>query len=489
MSTKTWLGSATNNASDASAWSPAGAPAAGDTLNMPSGTMNVAGADLAGDPVHVLGDNTGYIGGTHTFNLSGPTAQLDVIADLYDEKATINIADGTDWVGGIGAGDPGELTVINGPGGHWTNDKSSFNNSATINTAIDGTGTINIGESHSQGVIEFNGAVGAGQTVTAGGYETYGPGQYGDVQIDNPATYQAATVLAYGEVHLQSLTADSYAETPTQLVFYDGGKPVDTFNLTVTPDTVKTPGQSLTRPVVVTQATDGVVVQTDGASHTIPGTVLPPGPIPPAPPPPPVVVGPPGPQGNPGTPGASGASGAPGQPGDPGAPGAPGTPGQPGASAQPAPAPVVSNTTIVNSTASASATAAAGGATATPNSPDEVSGLALVQSTNPASTGSLQFFYDGSHLGQDFTALGAASDPPSAFNQTVTDLKALLSSYVGAGQNLLTHGVVPQFAVDVVNASIKALQIGNPNLDKAYGSALTTFFHSEAAVMVGPGHG
>ena len=108
--------------------------------------------------------------------------------------------------------------------------------------------------------------------------------------------------------------------------------------------------------------------------------------------------------------------------------------------------------------------------------------MALVAQTDPASTGSLQFFYDGGHLGQDFTALGGSNTAP-AFNQTMTDLQALLSSYAASGQNLLTHGVVPQFAVDVVNASIKALQIGNPDLDKAYGGALTQFFASEAAVV------
>jgi hypothetical protein len=128
------------------------------------------------------------------------------------------------------------------------------------------------------------------------------------------------------------------------------------------------------------------------------------------------------------------------------------------------------------------------GTTPTPNSPSEASQISLLQQTDPASAGSLQFFYDGGHLGDDFTALGtgllAGQSVAGTFRQTVTDLKALLGSYASSAQNLLTHGGVPQFAVDVINASITAIQIGNPDLDKAYGGALTQFFGSEAAAVM-----
>jgi len=116
--------------------------------------------------------------------------------------------------------------------------------------------------------------------------------------------------------------------------------------------------------------------------------------------------------------------------------------------------------------------------------------MTLVQNTDPASGGSLQFFYDGGHLGKDFDALGSASGQGAqpAFNQAFTDLKQLLGSYAASAGNLLTHGVVPRFAVDVVNASLKALQIGNLDLDRAYGGALTQFFGTEQAVMLGAAH-
>jgi len=233
VTTKTWAGSPTNDASDPSAWTPSGAPAVGDTLQMPSGTMNVSGADLAGNVLHAQGDREGNIGGTHVFNLSGQNAQLELLAGNYGENTTVNIADGTDWVGGISTGGPGSVTTIAGSGGHWTNAASGFNGSAKINADIDGTGTISIGEAHGAGVVEFGGAVGSGQSVTVNGYETYG-GEFGDVQVDNPATYQASTTLGFGEIHLEGLQADSYAQSPTQLTLYDGGKPVDTLNLTVT---------------------------------------------------------------------------------------------------------------------------------------------------------------------------------------------------------------------------------------------------------------
>jgi hypothetical protein len=126
------------------------------------------------------------------------------------------------------------------------------------------------------------------------------------------------------------------------------------------------------------------------------------------------------------------------------------------------------------------------GNTVTPNSPSEVNTMTLLAQVDPASTGSLQFFYDGGHLGQDFNGLAGASGQGAqpALNQCVTDLKALLGSCASSAPNLLTHDVVPQFAVDVINASIKAPQIGSPDLDKAYGGALVKFFGSEAAVIV-----
>ena len=47
----TWVGGGPNAASDPSDWSPTVAPAAGDTLMMSSGTINITDDDLAGNPL------------------------------------------------------------------------------------------------------------------------------------------------------------------------------------------------------------------------------------------------------------------------------------------------------------------------------------------------------------------------------------------------------------------------------------------------------
>lgn len=182
--------------------------------------------------------------------------------------------------------------------------------------------------------------------------------------------------------------------------------------------------------------------------------------------------------GAPGVPGPAAPLGLAGPPGPNGLPGTPGGVGNQGGGGGISPGPNLSPPPPDPNA----------GTTPTPNSPNEVSQMAILQQTDPASAGSLQFFYDGGHLGDDFTALGtgllAGQSVAGTFRQTVTDLKALLGSYASSAQNLLTHGVVPQFAVDVINASITAIQIGNPDLDKAYGGALTQFFGSEAAAVM-----
>ena len=53
MTNRTWIGGGNNKASNPRDWSPNGAPQAGDTLTISSGTMTVSGNDLKGDSLNV----------------------------------------------------------------------------------------------------------------------------------------------------------------------------------------------------------------------------------------------------------------------------------------------------------------------------------------------------------------------------------------------------------------------------------------------------
>ena len=276
MTTRTWVGSSSNNASDPTAWTPNGAPAAGDTLDMNSGTMNVSGTDLAGDIVDLEGN-----GSSAMFNLSGATSNFSVALQGYGQTAQIDLLNLTDWVGGFSTDPQGNVTV-SGPGARWTNTATSINGSAKINTTVDGNGTIHVDEAHSSGVVEFMAGVGSGQTVSISGYATYG-GEHGVVQVDQPAVYQAYTDLRFGELHLKGLQADSYQQNGDTLTLYEQGNVVDTLKLGLT-----TVNDAVPQNFGVSQTTDGVVIHADGTYYTGGGTALrvyaaPPSPTPPTP--------------------------------------------------------------------------------------------------------------------------------------------------------------------------------------------------------------
>jgi hypothetical protein len=266
VANKAWAGSNTNNASDPNAWVPNGVPAAGDALFMAGGGMNVAGGDLAGDTINLEGN-----GAAATFNVYAPNTGLDLIERGYSGAVTFNIQDGTNWVGGVTTY-PQYGLVVNGPG-EWDNTSSGINGGAKINANIGGTGKVNIYDAHAEGVVEFGGAVGSGQAVSVDGYAEYG-GQFGDIQIDNPATYEAPTSLGFGEVHLQGMQADSYSYDGSKLTLYDGGNAVDTLDLTIVQN--KSGGPSgVGQDFGVSQSADGVVIHTDDKSYKDDGKLLP----------------------------------------------------------------------------------------------------------------------------------------------------------------------------------------------------------------------
>ena len=484
MTTRTWVGSASNLASDPTAWTPAGAPAAGDALVMNSGTINVAGNVLQGDTVTVQPTQASCV-----FNASGADAGLSVVLDNYGQNATINLADGADWTGGLS--DYPQCTVnVTGANAQWSNTLSNLDviGTATIAPAVIGTGTINVNEAHSEGVVEFQSAVGSGQTVKISGYAEYG-GQHGVVQVDQPSLYQAATTLGFGELDLRGLTADSYAENGGTLTLYNQGSIVDTLNLTTA-----TNGSGVPQDFGVSQTASGVVIHADGTFYAGGGTALPiynpPTPTPPTPVPAPT------PPPNP-TP-------TPTPPPSPQPPAPP--PSQPPAATN---SPVVNNTNtntvVVNSNPSSSSTAnpivtANDGTTPMALSPSEVSTQQVVAGLNANAGAASTFFFDGQNLGADYDNLGAAlsrgQGVSGATTQTLTDMKQLLAAWV-ANPAIATGFSVPggptmaipgQFVVDVVNAGLKADVIGSASLDQAYGGALTQFFAGEQQVMMGAGH-
>jgi len=175
VANKAWAGSNTNNASDPNAWVPAGVPAAGDSLFMAGGGMNVSGNDLAGDAINLEGN-----GASATFNVYAPNTGLDLVERGYSGAVTFNVQDGDNWVGGASTY-PQYGLVVNGPG-EWDNTSSTINGGAKINANVGGTGTIKSYDAHAQGTDVFAGAVGSGQAVSVDGYAAYG-GEHGVVDV------------------------------------------------------------------------------------------------------------------------------------------------------------------------------------------------------------------------------------------------------------------------------------------------------------------
>ncbi len=115
---------------------------------------------------------------------------------------------------------------------------------------------------------------------------------------------------------------------------------------------------------------------------------------------------------------------------------------------------------------------------------------------NQSAGAAMAFFFDGSHLGDDFVKLGSAISSGQGSigttKQVITVMKQLLSAYV-ADPNLATGVSIPggptlaipgQFVIDVVNDGLKAISIGNANLDRGYGGAVSQFFNSLPPVLL-----
>ena len=272
----TWIGTPVglDLATDPANWSPTGAPQFGDSLFMnPGASINVDGNALAGDTLFENGNNLSAPA-TDTLNLTDGDVpfNLDEGAPAGYPNTIVNIADNTNWIGGFNAGPFGGSVSIQATGagtGTFSNTNSTIDNSVVINANVTGAGTFTVNEAHSSNAtLEFLHGVSAGQTVSIGGYAAYG-GEFGTVQVDDPSNYQATTNLAFGELILKGITADSYTFNNDILTLSNGGKTVDTVNLALDTKAVYGP-----QNFGVSQVGSDIIVHANGASYTAGGTLL-----------------------------------------------------------------------------------------------------------------------------------------------------------------------------------------------------------------------
>lgn len=247
MTTRTWIGGGNNSASNAALWAPHGAPKAGDTLDMQSGTMNVTGNALAGDTLSFLGGG----GGNETINVSGLSAFTIGCGARIGAHVTVNVARGSVWTGSIKG--QGAITVQGS--GTFDNTASSVNGCQdVVATAVGGRGTFTM----SGGEMTFMSSVAAGQTVTVDGNAIT---LASTLTVDAPSAFHAHVKVGLGDVLLAGLHANSYSFNGTTLSLSDNGAVVDTMSLGLLPDLPT---------LSVTQAAVGVYVGQAAAGTPIP---------------------------------------------------------------------------------------------------------------------------------------------------------------------------------------------------------------------------
>ncbi len=256
MADRTWVGSANNNARNPNSWSPTGVPQPGDTLTMPSGTMNIRDNNLAGDTL-VIGQQ--FASATATLNLShhaslsldAPVSSSDQVTvnvegsgtlNAHNEfpsglGLTVNLADHARLTGAFNLAFGG-LDIEGGPGSRLVNNGSSFfeGSSAKLDTRVKGHGNFAVGTAQSVGGrLEFGDSVSCGQSVSVSGDPFRDAVSH--VQIDQPGAFKGAVALGvFGEVDLQGLAnADSYTFQNDMLSIYSGNTVLDTLRLTTPP--------------------------------------------------------------------------------------------------------------------------------------------------------------------------------------------------------------------------------------------------------------
>jgi hypothetical protein len=225
-------------------------------------TFNVTGNQLGNSALNITTNGAP----PETINVFGTTEMHPTTA--YGDHITVNLAARSEWVGGFSLG-PAESSMVVKGLGKFDNLSSNVNGTAIIGVNVVGTGTFNLYEAHSTGKLEFMHSVSAGQTVTDSGYELYG-GEFGVVQVDDPANYHASTVLGFGEIILEGLKGTSYSYKNDVLSLFKGSTVIDTLKLTETTINGSPPVN-----FGVSQVGASVVVHADGTSYHDGGTLLP----------------------------------------------------------------------------------------------------------------------------------------------------------------------------------------------------------------------
>ncbi len=257
MATRTWVGGYDNNSVyQNDNWSPTGPVQAGDTLQMFSGTANMAGGNLSGDTLYVgtqtsyanytppavvnLSDGasltavaatTAYAQQNVVFNARGiDTLNLTINNNFYSTMSTtVNIASDSLLNGVVTVeGHNGNLTM-NGAGlSAFDNSGASsvgYNCVATIDANVLGIGSFAVDGDAGLSFLKF---VGPGESVTLAGYDSLGIGMphafLGQVDIANGSAPFAIDLAGIAN-------ADSYSYANDMLTLFDGNRPIDVLRL------------------------------------------------------------------------------------------------------------------------------------------------------------------------------------------------------------------------------------------------------------------
>jgi len=242
MTIKNWRGGYGGNApGNPVNWTPYGAPAAGDTLLMTGGIMNIGGGGLAGDTVILQQTPKGV---SDVFNLSdhavlatsvakGATVSVTVnvngriSASLAQGQIgaagyTVNLHPGATLLARYTIGGNGTLKVNSAPGALFENDGNSQNGGgvATINADVVGVGSFTVAVANSQlGFLEFGKSVAKTETVNLQGDPLRGRVT---LAIDHPHDFHATINLSLGIVDLKNLGADGYIYRDNMLSILQG---------------------------------------------------------------------------------------------------------------------------------------------------------------------------------------------------------------------------------------------------------------------------
>ena len=166
MTNRTWLGGGNNQASNPRDWSPNGAPHAGDTLTISSGTMNVSGNDLKGASLNVSA--FGSLGTVININVTGTVA----LSDMHQNADHLNFSGGKlRFIG---------TSTFDGNGGET--------GQVTFHDDLIGSGTLQLFGGNHDGIrMEIDGSVAGGLTFAMAG----GTAPTNSLQIDHPSEFHA----------------------------------------------------------------------------------------------------------------------------------------------------------------------------------------------------------------------------------------------------------------------------------------------------------